>query len=39
MPYFLGLEEPPALLLTTVAEGLPHPDIDEVGSTATTSRS
>jgi alanyl-tRNA synthetase len=31
MPYFLGLEEPPALLLTTVQKVFRTPDIDEVG--------
>jgi alanyl-tRNA synthetase len=32
MPYFLGLEPPPALLLTTVQKVFRTPDIDEVGS-------
>ena len=31
MPYFLGLEEPPARLLTTVQKVFRTPDIDEVG--------
>jgi alanyl-tRNA synthetase len=31
MPYFLGLEEPPAPLLTTVQKVFRTPDIDEVG--------
>jgi alanyl-tRNA synthetase len=31
MPYFLGREEPPALLLTTVQKCFRTPDIDEVG--------
>jgi alanyl-tRNA synthetase len=31
MPYFLGREEPPALLLTTVQKSFRTPDIDEVG--------
>ena len=32
MPYFLGLEPPPAPLLTTVQKVFRTPDIDEVGS-------
>jgi alanyl-tRNA synthetase len=32
MPYFLGLEPPPASLLTTVQKVFRTPDIDEVGS-------
>ena len=31
MPFFLGLEEPPAPLLTTVQKVFRTPDIDEVG--------
>ena len=31
MPFFLGLEEPPASLLTTVQKVFRTPDIDEVG--------
>ncbi|MGB2874276.1 MAG: alanine--tRNA ligase, partial [Gaiellaceae bacterium] len=31
MPFFLGLEEPPALFLTTVQKVFRTPDIDEVG--------
>jgi alanyl-tRNA synthetase len=31
MPYFLGLEQPPALLLTTSQKSFRTPDIDEVG--------
>ena len=31
MPYFLGFEEPPAALLTTVQKVFRTPDIDEVG--------
>jgi alanyl-tRNA synthetase len=31
MPFFLGREEPPALLLTTVQKSFRTPDIDEVG--------
>src|SRR5438477_11640625 len=31
MPYFLGREQPPALLLTTVQKVFRTPDIDEVG--------
>jgi alanyl-tRNA synthetase len=31
MPYFLGREPPPALLLTTVQKSFRTPDIDEVG--------
>src|SRR5207247_10506005 len=31
MPFFLGLEEPPAELLTTVQKVFRTPDIDEVG--------
>jgi alanyl-tRNA synthetase len=31
MPYFLGREEPPAPLLTTVQKSFRTPDIDEVG--------
>src|SRR6266545_589689 len=31
MPFFLGLEEPPARLLTTVQKVSRTPDIDEVG--------
>src|SRR5213596_1461660 len=31
MPYFLGREPPPALLLTTVQKCFRTPDIDEVG--------
>ena len=31
MPYFLGLEPPPAPLTTTSQKCLPHADIDEVG--------
>jgi alanyl-tRNA synthetase len=31
MPYFLGLEQPPAPLLTTVQKVFRTPDIDEVG--------
>jgi alanyl-tRNA synthetase len=31
MPYFLGLDEPPAPLLTTVQKVFRTPDIDEVG--------
>jgi alanyl-tRNA synthetase len=31
MPYFLGREQPPALLLTTVQKCFRTPDIDEVG--------
>jgi alanyl-tRNA synthetase len=36
MPYFLGLEEPPAPLLTTVQKVFRTPDIDEVGLNART---
>ena len=31
MPFFLGREQPPALLLTTVQKAFRTPDIDEVG--------
>src|ERR671929_1819431 len=31
MPFFLGREQPPALLLTTVQKSFRTPDIDEVG--------
>ena len=31
MPYFLGREQPPALLLTTVQKCFRTPDIDDVG--------
>ena len=36
MPYFLGLEEPPAPLLTTVQKVFRTPDIDDVGLDGST---
>jgi alanyl-tRNA synthetase len=36
MPYFLGFEEPPARLLTTVQKVFRTPDIDDVGLNART---
>ncbi|MFL5979829.1 MAG: alanine--tRNA ligase [Gaiellaceae bacterium] len=36
MPYFLGFEEPPAPLLTTVQKVFRTPDIDDVGLNART---
>ena len=36
MPFFLGLEEPPAPLLTTVQKVFRTPDIDDVGLNART---
>jgi alanyl-tRNA synthetase len=36
MPFFLGLEEPPAPLLTTVQKVFRTPDIDEVGLNSRT---
>jgi alanyl-tRNA synthetase len=36
MPFFLGLEDPPAPLLTTVQKVFRTPDIDEVGLNART---
>src|ERR671937_2626068 len=36
MPFFLGLEEPPAPLVTTVQKIFRTPDIDDVGLNART---